>query len=284
MVILDETWEPISINELSAFHDGRPRVAVAVQAYYDGSNNAAGKPRSVTLAGYAGTPDFWAYFEACWKSVLAGDGHRPSASYLHMSEANALWGEFSAEKGWTERKVQALLGDVAQSLSAGWDEYRDHFIGVSCTVRLDDYERALLALPQLEKKEPEAICVDYCVTPALQVLPEAPVGRGILGKLGSVELYFDRNEEFHHKVNRMWGNKKFSQRSKPLRLVHQIGQVDMKKTPPLQAADYLAWLTNRHLSGQDLAAGVRRVLSAPMVGIEFDYATLMERYKDWRAD
>jgi len=45
-----------------------------------------------------------------------------------------------------------------------------------------------------EYKEPEAICVDFVVTIALMLLPEDH--RGVLGKTGSVELYFDPNERF----------------------------------------------------------------------------------------
>lgn len=258
-------------------------MAVSVKAYYDGSGADEGKARSISLAGYAGPPDFWAYFEERWKSVLAGDGQRPVARYLHMRDANALRGEFSPENGWTKLAVTALIDDVMKCLNAASNEHGDRVSGVSCTVRLDDYERALSVLPQLQNKEPAAICVDNCVTVALQLLPEAPEGQGILGKLDSIELYFDRNERFLHKINRIW-NRPYAKRSKPLQLVHRIVSVDMKSTYPLQAADFLAWHTNRHLSSQDLLAGLRRVLAAPMVGTEYDYAKLIERYKDWKAD
>jgi hypothetical protein len=278
----------VSINGQSAFHEGRRCVAVAVQAYYDGSGGPSpSNGPSITLAGYAARPEFWAEFEPKWNLVLAGDGRRPAARYLHMKEVNGLQGEFSRERGWDEQTVKALLVDVGNCLSTAWNENQgdadtpQRFSGVSCTVWLNDYASAVAQLPELGKKPPEAICVDVCVSVALRLLPQAPQGQGILGKTGSVELCFDTNEGFLRRIFPLW-RRPFHKRSRPLQLVHRIRSADMERTAPLQAADYLAWNTNRHLAQGDLPSGIRRVLSAPMVGSEYDLAKLLNEYRDWK--
>jgi hypothetical protein len=260
-------------------------MAVAIQGYYDGSVSY-GVRRSVTLAGYAATPQKWAEFEAAWQGVLAGDGTRPAARLLHMTDAHTLNGEFSAERGWTRAHVESLLNDVARCLNqlGRRDDHEPYsFLGGSCTVPLDDYARAVEQLPNLKRKEPEAICVDCVAQIALGMM--APLeGRAHvdeLKKVGSVELFFDQNERFFHKINRIWLQRRVSDRPKVLELVSDLKTGDAKMLAPLQAADYLAWLTNKHLRDKDAAAGARRILSAPMFAFDYTYERLVTDYKNW---
>ena len=260
-------------------------MPIVIRGFYDGSATAVGPRRSITLAGYAGTPEKLAVLEALWPDVLAGDGSRPAVACLHMTDAHALKGAFTPEKGWTKKHVWRLFCDVASCLSKvgrrrEGEQYA--FLGATCTIPLDDYERAVSALPNLKNKEPEAICVDCVTEVAIRML--APIGGGAevdeLKSVGSVELFFDHNEPFLHKINRVWIQRAAPDKPRVLELVSRIEPLK-DKPPALQAADYLAWLTNRHLRDGDIQCGVFRIVSAPMFGFEYTYDRLLQEYKDW---
>jgi hypothetical protein len=265
--------EYLPIDSLLAVHRGKI-LAVAVQAYYDGSGKSDDpNAQYLTLAGYAGTPNAWRQFEECWSRVLK----RWGCQYLHMNEAHSLQGEFVAEKGWTESRVDSLLADLFNECLSptGWGNLKGEFYGASCTVNLQDYRKACADVPSL--KEPEAICVDYVVTIALMALPE---NRKLpIGKEGTVEIFFDKGESFIHKVDRVWRSKPNSKLRGPLQLVSSIGHADMRDVIGLQAADFLAWHTNRYYThGMNEKtgsfAGVIRVLASPMFERYYDYEEL----------
>jgi hypothetical protein len=69
-------------------------------------------------------------------------------------------------------------------------------------------------------------------------------------------------------------------RPRVLELVRDIKALK-EKPPALQAADYLAWMTNRHLRDRDVRYGVFRILAAPMFGFDYTYDRLVQDYKDW---
>ena len=260
-------------------------MAVVIRGYYDCSDTHEGPRRSITLAGYAATLEKLAELDALWPSVLAGDGKRPAVSCLHMTDAYALKGAFTRKNGWTRTHVWSLFGDVAHCLSKvgqrrEGDQYT--FLGATCTIPLDDYERAVAVLPNLKNKEPEAICVDCVTEVALRMLAPLEGGAEVddLKKLGSVEFFFDHNENFLHKINRVWIQPPAPDRPRVLELVRDIRAVK-EKPPALQAADYLAWMTNRHLRDCDVRFGVFRILSAPMFGFDYTYDRLVQEYKDW---
>ena len=253
-------------------------MTIAIKAYYDGSGNSRDpNGRFLTLAGYAGTPRAWCAFEEKWKKVL----QRWDCAYLHMNEAHSLKQEFAVENGWTENRVKGLLQDLINEClsSTGWGEFKGEFRGVACTINLKDYAKIYSDMPSYSIKEPEAICVDYVVTVALMGLSE---NRGLpFGKEGKMQLFFDHDEPSMHKINRVWKSKPHYRLKGPLQLVHGIETADMRETIGLQAADFLAWQTNRYYThGFDeptgAFAGIVRVLACPAFGEYFDYEHLKE--------
>ena len=92
-------------------------MPVSLKGYYD----ASGSRGAITLGGYAATQAVWDVFEPEWWRVLADDRVRPCCSYLHMREAKALRGEFSAEHGWTKERVafRTQTGGVCGSSGGG---------------------------------------------------------------------------------------------------------------------------------------------------------------------
>jgi hypothetical protein len=141
-------------------------------------------------------------------------------------------------------------------------------------VNLEGYRRLLDERPGLDNREPEAICVDHVVTVALRLMPDDPVGR--FGKDGVMELYFDRNERFRSKVQRVWD--KGRKGAGVLSLVGHIGTVSLDDVAGLQAADLLAWYTNRSHTHADPFAKAMTVLSCPTFAAYLDYTALAEKY------
>lgn len=267
----------LPIHTLSAFHIPRFTVlAIAIQAYYDSSGKSKdSNTRFLTLAGYVGTPNAWRRFEELWNNVL----QRWDCSYLHMSDAYLLRKEFAKSKGWTQERVNGLLRDIFNECLSptGWRDFKDEFYGASCTVNLEDYTKASADMPSHSLKEPEAICVDHVVTVALRALPEnlnLP-----LGKEGRVELFFDKGEPFMHKVDRIWRSKPNNRLKGPLQLVSSIVAADMREVIGLQAADFLAWHTNRYYThGFDEPTGAlaqgTRIFATPLFDCYCDYEYL----------
>lgn len=262
--------EYIPISSLSAFNFERFTVlAVTLKAYYDGSGKK--DTRFITLAGYVGTSAAWNQFEKQWSQILNHHG----CQYLHMREARSLRGEF---EGWTHKRVDALLADLFNDCLSpiGWEDFKGKFYGASCTVNIADYKRAKAEIPSL--KSLESICVDYVITIALRALPEnldLP-----FGKEGTLELFFDKGESFLNKVDRIWRAKPRNKLEGPLQLVSGIGSLDMHDVIGLQAADFLAWQTNRYHThslneGTGAFAGITRVLAAPMFEYYYDHEKLM---------
>lgn len=252
-------------------------MVTTIRAYYDGSGNPRdSQAQFLTLAGYAGTANAWQAFEKKWASVL----QRHGCEYLHMREAWSLVGEFAKRKGWAKEKVQSLLADLFNECLSpiGWQNFKGQFYGASCIVNLADYKKAHIEMPQL--KEPESICVDFVVTIALMALPEnlsLP-----FGKEGTIQLFFDKNEPFRHKVERTWRKKPRKKLEHPLRLVSSIEEADLRDVIGLQAADFLAWSTNRYyvhgLTERGAFAGIARVLASPVFERYYDYNKLQKEF------
>lgn len=272
--------EYLSMADLSALcSDWMPRVSVTLRGYYDKSGDLA--EGRVTLAGYAAPISAWERFERRWMAVLAS---APApCSYLHLTEAKHLLGPFHKSLGWTHRKVAHLLKEVFnQCLSPedGVDE-ADHLSGVYCTVIKEDFERACRELPHLESKGWAAICAEFVTYIALTRLPQDP-SKPKGSRLGVIEVHFDRNEPFRREIEDAWNAAKDRPEGQrgPLSLVLSIGYSDMRQTPGLQAADYLAWHVNRWRTTGSPGAGLIATAAAQGVGVMFDYETLMEWYRE----
>jgi hypothetical protein len=160
----------------------------------------------------------------------------------------------------------------------------DALVGAVCTIELDDYARAQADCPYLQGMAPEEVCVNYVAEVALKMLPEDL--SGLMGKIGSIEMYFDRNERFMRTIIGLWQR----HRKEPgaLKLIHNIEQVKDDSPVGIQAADFLAWHTNRDWwkrdgGEKDLLLRFRMIAAGLLTAHRYDYEKLMERYKDWPA-
>lgn len=250
-------------------------MAVEIKAYYDSSMSAGGE--RITLASYIATTACWANFEQRWARVLAGDGNRPACRYLHMKELQRLDGEFSRTKGWDKKTRGLLLRDLNNLCFSPISrvDFAEQFVGAVCTVELAHYRTARHVAPALSRRTPEQVCLDHVLHVAIAMLPRDPSDP--LRRTGSAELFFDRGEPYFKYVDRHW-RKPYHRRPPMLQPVSKLDQVEMKSSPGVQAADFLAWATNRDFSARDKKFNMMRCLTAPLLGIRLDYQKLVQRY------
>jgi Protein of unknown function (DUF3800) len=232
-------------SSLNAFRKGH--VLAVLRSYLDGSGatNPPAKANSLTLAGHVAKDGDWAEFERGWDDILSS--HNPRASYLHMREAMFLKKEFDPAKGWTNTLVRGLLerllGFVVDS------RWNDRIYGVCCTVNLDDHERAVKEGYLL--KSPRDICAAICCEKiiSLQFIKADSYVHSQISPIESIDFFFDQNEPFLGSFQKLWkqhGGRK--SREPTWSLVNQISPVDMRRNPPLQFADMLAWSRNRAIA------------------------------------
>jgi hypothetical protein len=157
---------------------------------------------------------------------------------------------------------------------------RQQLSSTDLQVDLNDYDRACRDLPDLKELSPESISVDHVVMWALQMIPNDPSTQ--TGKVGSVELFFDQNEPFRGQLMPRW-NKTWAKRDDLFKSIAAINEADMRQTPGLQAADYIAWNTNRFRSRADMTAQILRLLSSRAHEVFYGYESLVDTYRrGWR--
>jgi hypothetical protein len=222
----------------------------AVVGYFDGST---GKNGRVTLGGYLAPPATWKRFSAAWQGVLA---NAPApCSYLHMVEAHARDPEFSVQKGWTEARVEELIELLLNKCLRPFalNESEDAcLIGLCCSIPAEAWEEACRQETRLKRYGQAGVCARFATALALRRLPQdpdAPIGH----RTGSLAMVFDRGERFKRQVEEIWERalKRPPGRRGSLSMVSMICEDNMRTTPGLQAADFLAWHVNRwqeHLS------------------------------------
>ena len=259
-------------------------MSVTLKIYCDGSGSSSDpKARYLTLAGYIGNFDAWEEFKRRWAEVLK----RWGCSYLHMVDAWELCGEYS---GWTKKQVTNFIGELFNNcfvpIGRG-ERYKGQFYGVSCTVNLDDNRKAAEERKFSRERSPEALCVWFILMAAIRGLPDNP--EKPLGKEGSLELYFDENERFINEINKMRRNMSRSQL-----MNHPLGFLAGPPTPRkmckiigIQAADFLAWQTNRYhasnpqhdlrfVDNKTAKAALFRVFATRGVSEYYDYKKLKQ--------
>lgn len=234
----------------------------AITGYFDGSEGESGR---VTLAGYLAAPNVWARFDQTWLDVLRS--FAPPCDHLHMVDAMALRNDFGIPNGWSRDLVNELLHQLVHKclLTSAWTE-RDgpSLLKLYCTVARDDWSRACGIAPQLRNYGSAGICGRFIAGIALRRLPQAE-GQPEGYRSGSLALIFDRGEPFKRQVELALQSAKrcAAGRRGPLTLISDIQEADMRKTPGLQAADFLAWLVNRWQEGQCQEAAWLTVKSSP---------------------
>jgi hypothetical protein len=218
---------------------------VALASYFDGSyiGRSWTDGSFVTLAGFAAEDTIWAHFNDRWQAILDDDSKRPKTKYLHMSEAVHLKREFSHRNGWDVQKVFALVTDLLMYMQTLDKQRLRQF---ACTVDLKVHRKLLAEGRKLN--DPIEICNEYCPYSVLAwYVTKYP------GVIHSAHYFFDKDEPFQEAFREKWSEEK-ERRISPggadmfWSLIKSVASAAMRSTPALQAADLLAWATNRILS------------------------------------
>jgi len=231
---------------LSSWIKDGGHLPISIEAYFDGSY--VGKDWRdggfVTLAGFAATDLIWRDFDKEWSAILNDDTRgRPKAPYLHMRELAALEGPFNFRNGWNLKRTQVLINDLLMYLQK-IDKKR--FRTFACTIDLEAY-RKVKAEGLVKLDDPIDICNDKC--PAT-VLGWMSLKEYYPDLIHSAHYFFDKDEPFKERFEKRWITEKENYLPASgshyfWSIIKSVAITDMRDHPALQAADLLAWASNR---------------------------------------
>lgn len=243
----------------------------ALHSYFDGSYTGRKWTEGgfVTLAGFAADDSMWAEFDVNWKRILADNRNRPSAAYLHMKEAAHLEGEFSIRNGWNLKKVSFLINDLLMYLGS-MDKLRFHEF--ACTIDLS--AQAKIENEGIELEDPITRCNRLCPEAVLQwyfvKYPDKVIH--------SAYFFFDRDEPFEEPFRKKWSSEidtKLDRNFVPhdiiWSIIKSVTSAITREQPALQAADLLAWASNRAAGPKDRSFGHVELLLKGIVGNTWSY-------------
>ena len=222
-------------------------IATVLQIFLDGSGKSD-DPHCLflTLAGVLAEEQVWNEWSEKWRKILDEYG----VEYSHMREL------FQKGKGpfrdWGHERKRKFILALLQSLSF---KDRINLICTSLTIDLAEY-RGLALRPDM--KPPEAVCVDFCLS---HLFAHPNFGPEI------ADVVFDGNENFQRHLNYTWSRNKSNPDSR-LSSIRLVSPPDMRNTPPMQAADLLAWAANRHYrADEDETSKWRNLLAMSIVAL-----------------
>jgi hypothetical protein len=209
-----------------------------LKAHFDGSHQPW-DGGLLTLAGLAASEVLWPDFDASWLDMLGRHGLK----WWHSADAMSLRSDEFLRVGaarWDRLRAEAAFGALSELITDFWKAPLIRDVRrqkgpqiVTCAVDLEGYRAARQRKPWL--RSAEAICVHVCVgSLVIQREDDVPIA-----------LYFDRGERFMKEVEQVWRK---DQKRPELIWPRQVGTIeplDWQRSYALQAADLLAWSTNR---------------------------------------
>lgn len=211
-----------------------------MRAYLDSSGKLEGS--YLTLAGFAANEDLWDQFEKKWDEILSS--HRPPTPYIHMWELAHYEKEFDKVKGWNNRTGFEL---VMKCLGYMNRLDKQKFRMFYCAVDLSAHRNLIGETYQIPS--PVELCNKHCSEAVFNwYLAKHP---GVVDPIRSIRYYFDQDEYFRAPFQEKWRSEaKRSKRERswnPWCSIAQVDTADMKSAPGIQAADMVAWGTNREM-------------------------------------
>jgi len=205
----------------------------------------------VCLAGYIATDENWQGFSDEWGPLLL----RHKIPYVHMKEMIALRGPYES-LGWDAAHRDAVLLEFI-------DVIRRHVIG-GFGIGVDaKYLRSMSKDARTVIGDPAMLCFQRILRRVVEKLDE-------VGYESSIAAVFDDCEEYSVRCYRMWS------------ALRRVAPSLSKKVPsitfaddivfwPLQAADVLAWETNKNLRQQAGKHKTRKQIERLMQSTEPEY-------------
>ncbi len=197
-----------------------------LNAYVDDSASEE-DGRELVLAGYFATTHVWKKFSAAWRFALR---ESPSIEFLHATEAESRKKQFS---GWaTEARDQKLMR-LAKVINS-------HALrSFECRMSRDSFDKILKPYCLFDFRTPYSFLFDAVITTAVRQMEALNIAF-------PVEFIFDNQDKTGDEAALMYGPYKSMQRPEwKWRMARPpIFRSDVD-TPPLQAADVLAWHLRR---------------------------------------
>src|SRR5262249_623261 len=215
---------------------------------------------------------FWKNFHVIWQRMLWE--RYPKAPFLHMSELVAHEDLFTRINGWTDEKIPALVINGAVQLLQSFD--KKSFRTFVYSIDVSAHSRLMSEGYQIG--EPPTICAHSCLKASFDWYVDNH-------KLEAFHVFYDRGEPFFGSFRKEWESHQ-NQRSKIVSgdiwgLIANVQDVNMRWTPPVQAADLIAWARSRELSTREqpyryLADITRAVI--PTSFYKLDEAAMRRKY------
>lgn len=220
------------------------RPLIVMKCYFDGS--LSGDARWLSLGGLVATDGVWADFEKEWEAMLRSGLH-PIAPYVHMTDLMTQNDPFERLSGWDDDAASKLVWDAVSVLASA---RKGHLRAFSSSI--DVMAHARLVAEGFEIAEPAVICAHSGINALLEWYWDK---HGV----ELAHLFYDQNEPFISSIRSEWLRK--VRPKKPSEVfwgaIANVQPVDMRDTPPMQAADIVAWAATRRLrnaSGDEWAS------------------------------
>jgi hypothetical protein len=211
---------------------------VALQAFFDDSNHHgpsddAGRPGILIYGGYLSDQASWKRFDLEWNACLSDD---PPIRYFKMSEAMSGEGEFSQlDEPLRHYKINQFYKIISRHI----------LVSTFCGVILSDYQDVM---NEKNGVPPQFTNPHFFIY--YGIVQNIGLGLKLIRKTGPVSFIFDEGNPMKAQIFAAWAS--FSEHG-PVPAGVLSGSpifADDKQSPPLQAADYFAWICRSKIGHQ----------------------------------
>jgi Protein of unknown function (DUF3800) len=226
-------------------------------AYFDDSASEE-KSKILVLAGYVHSTETWVRFSDDWLAILSA---APTIQYFKMREAENLSGEFL---GWDAAARDAKVLAFADLIEKHkpWS--------IACFISRADHQDIIRPIIPYDLRHPY-VDAFYAI-----IIKLAQWHRHD-GRTAPVDLVFDEQGEMGRNAAMWYEHIKSMQ---PPEIQAMLGDIpefrDDKQTPPIQAADLLAWHLRR--SKEDRNRNEHRPIMDKLIPVAHAEAVLDEEY------
>jgi hypothetical protein len=215
-----------------------------MKCYFDGSEGQDPNDSTwLTLAACAAPDSFWGPFNRKWEQMLRE--RYPIPPFIHMWQIASGEDPFCRRGGeWTDERIDQLVMDAVKVLQ---EQDKSRFRSFVCSIDVTARDR--LIAEGLPVYDAVSLCTEMCFGQAYNwhISSHHP-------RLELSYLFFDRGEDYIKELKARW----LAERTPPGKIstggtrlawdmISDIQELDMKRHPPIQAADMFAWSRSRSL-------------------------------------
>jgi len=221
----------------------------AFGAYFDESGTHDASP-VCAMAGYIAPAHDWFWFSREWRAALREDNvpilPGDAEPFFHAVKCDGQY-KGSQYEGWSKERCDAHRQKLAAIIN------RRGLVALGTAVVVEDYRHVFL--PQLTPRlrevfaKPYMFCFNLCLEKIAANLKAIGIRPG-----EQIAPYFDQNTEMAKSAREFYGE---LMKPRPLSMLFTpVNFSDKKKRLPLQAADYAAYESFRHVRMQFVSHSV----------------------------